>query len=93
MLISQQYIIIERFIKDNCQRTVELRSELKLYHDRIVSKSEHFLLADILDMSYKPFSSEQCLLYFHTVRGVYSFHLTSKPIHFIKIFRELKTGE
>ncbi|CAM3960636.1 hypothetical protein [Mesobacillus zeae] len=90
MLIAQPYIIVKRTIKDNRQLTIETRETLKLYHDRIISASNHFYLDDILDMSYKPFSGNKGLLYFHTIRGVYSFHIPSKPCKFIGQYQYLK---
>ncbi|WP_075619513.1 hypothetical protein [Paenisporosarcina indica] len=70
--------------------------KITTYHELMVSphvvtsaKAE-FTLNQVLDISYKPFSSEAGILYLHTNQGVFPFNIHSNPQSFINAFRSFK---
>ncbi|MBT2755337.1 hypothetical protein J7E71_05110 [Mesobacillus foraminis] len=90
MLITLPYIRVIRRIHNNSQQIIETEEYLTLYEDKVVSANDHFKMEDILDMSYRPFNDRNGFLYFHTIRGLYSFHLKTDPNAFMTIYKKIR---
>lgn len=64
--------------------------ELTVSPKTVTSAKAEFTLNQVLDISYKPFSSEAGILYLHTNQGVFPFNIHSNPQSFINAFRSFK---
>lgn len=92
MLISLPYVKVIRRIRNNSQQIIETEQFLTLYEDKILSANDKFMMEDILDMSYRSLNERTGLLYFHTIRGLYSFQLKTDPDAFISEYKKLKVS-
>lgn len=82
---------VSRTIDWNVQTTKEHYKEITLYEDEIVTGEHRFLLKEVLDISYRPFSADnKGLLYLHTNQGMFSYQVYSAPDLFITSYRKLK---
>jgi hypothetical protein len=89
-IVSQPFSNIIRSIENNQQITTEEKEYLLLYNDKIITPENHFSLHEVLDVSFRQFSSFEGLLYLHTNQGVFSYRVPSAPDDFINEFRGLK---
>lgn len=64
--------------------------ELSVTPKAVTTARAEFALNQVLDVSYKPFSSEAGILYLHTTQGVFPFFIHSNPQIFIETFRSFK---
>jgi len=64
--------------------------ELTVTPQSVTTEIAEFTLNEVLDVSYKPFSSEAGILYLHTNQGVFPFNIHSNPEVFIETFRSFK---
>ena len=86
-----QYTLVERKIDYFYQlQKIATKHELVVTKDEVITASTAFGLHQVLDVSYKPFSSEAGILYLHTNQGVFPFHIHSNPSTFIETFRSFK---
>ncbi|MFZ3590061.1 3-isopropylmalate dehydratase [Bacillus sp. DJP31] len=90
VLFSQPYLRIERKIQACQQLHIENIEYINLYADRIITPSHTFQLNDVHDVSYKPFSTENGLLYLHTNQGVFTYYIEMTPSLFIDLYQSLK---
>lgn len=79
------YIQVVRKIEWNEQKFIETHHQLRLFHDRIITTDEEFMLEQVLDMSYRT-----NFLYLHTDRGLFSYNVKENPNHFIYSYKNLK---
>ncbi|WP_017380522.1 hypothetical protein [Paenisporosarcina sp. TG-14] len=66
--------------------------ELTVTPTAVISAKAEYALNTVLDVSYKPFSSQAGILYLHTNQGVFAFYIQSSPQKFIDTFRSFKIG-
>lgn len=90
---SIQFTVVERFIKNFEQQKIEIEQLLTMTQTSIFSNSHHFHLQNVLDMSYKPFSNGQGILYLHTNEGVFSFLISTNPAQFIQSYQLLTSRD
>ncbi|OLS33709.1 hypothetical protein [Bacillus sp. MRMR6] len=90
LIASQSYLTVTRVIKWNKQHYITNEHELYLYEEKIVTKMEQFLIEDVYDITYRPFSTEFGFLYLHTNRGVFPFRTKNKPYQFIEEYKGLR---
>lgn len=64
--------------------------ELTITSENVTTARTKFTLNQVLDVSYKSFSSEAGILYLHTHQGVFPFNIHSNPQTFIDTFRSFK---
>jgi len=82
-----QYTLVERKIDYHYQlQKIATKHELVVTKDEVITATTAFGLHQVLDVSYKPFSSEAGILYLHTNQGVFPFHIHSNPSTFIETF-------
>ncbi|TXC93113.1 hypothetical protein FS935_02670 [Metabacillus litoralis] len=85
------YVIVNRKIEDNTQLHKEEEHKITLSCERVVTSFDSFLLEEVLDISFRFFSSEEMgLLYLHTTKGMYSYTVKTSPQHFIEQFKQMK---
>ncbi|MET1013330.1 MAG: hypothetical protein ABWX61_02310 [Paenisporosarcina sp.] len=86
-----QYTLVERKIDTYYQlQKISTQHELVVTRTEVLTATTVFELNHVLDVSYKPFSSEAGILYLHTNQGVFPFHIHSNPTSFIETFRSFK---
>jgi hypothetical protein len=90
LIASQSYLTVTRLIKWNKQQYITNEHELYLYEEIIVTNNGQFLIEEVLDITYKPSSTEFGFLYLHTTRGVFPFRTKNTPYQFIEKYEELK---
>lgn len=66
--------------------------ELTVTPTAVITAKAEYTLNSVLDVSYKPFSSQAGILYLHTNQGVFPFYIHSSPQKFIDTFRSFKIG-
>ncbi len=88
LLAVQPYIKVQRKITTIKQIKENDQREIRLYDDRVLTKYHEFLIEDVFDMSYRNIGEYGGLLYLHTVKGVYSYQVTSTPQDFIDTFKK-----
>ena len=69
---------------------IATQHELTITHEVVTTARAEFKLHQIMDVSYKPFSTAAGILYLHTNQGVFPFQIHSNPQTFIETFRSLK---
>jgi sorbitol-specific phosphotransferase system component IIC len=85
------YTEVERTIDFYYQmQKISTHHELTVTPEVVTTARAEFTLNQVLDVSYKPFSSEAGILYLHTNQGVFPFYIHSNPQTFIDTFRSLK---
>lgn len=85
------YTEVERKIDLYYQmQKITTRHELAVSPHAVTSTKADFTLNQVMDVSYKPFSSEAGILYLHTTKGVYPYNIHSHPQEFINAFRSYK---
>jgi len=85
------YAEVERKIDLYYQmQKITTHHELTVSPKAVTSAKAEFTLNQVLDISYKPFSSEAGILYLHTNQGVFPFNIHSNPQSFINAFRSFK---
>lgn len=87
---SQPYVKINRSITSNRQTTVEEQDFLHLYEEKIITGEHVFTMKEVLDVSFRIFSSSNGILYLHTIQGVFPYRVMENPQQFIAFFREIK---
>jgi len=87
LLAVQPYAKVQRDVSSVKQVQREEMREIRLYTDRIETKHHTFPIQDVLDMSYYALGNKGGLLYLHTIRGVYSYHVYQTPQAFIDSFK------
>ncbi|MEW9052045.1 MAG: hypothetical protein AB2392_12870 [Neobacillus sp.] len=90
LIASQSYLTVTRLIKWNKQHYITNEHKLYLYEEKIVTNNGHFLMEEVFDITYKPFSTEFGFLYLHTNRGVFPFRTKNNPDQFIEKYERLK---
>ncbi|MFC0270238.1 hypothetical protein ACFFIX_02030 [Metabacillus herbersteinensis] len=93
ILATQTYYITDRSIHWNEQLYVESEYRLQLSEEVIRTNSHIFSFKDVWDMSYKPMSDNKGILYLHTIQGVFSFYIKTRPFEFIEIYQEIKLAQ
>ncbi|MHA7967680.1 hypothetical protein ACX93W_26560 [Paenibacillus sp. CAU 1782] len=86
-IANQPYIHLERKITNNEQVTLTTHHQIIIYPSRIVTHHHVFQMNEVHDMSYRQFGEKGGILYLHTNRGVYPFHVESAPISLIKAYK------
>ena len=71
-------------------RKIATHHELTVTPETVKTTRNEFQLNQVLDVSYKPFSSEAGILYLHTNQGVFPFNIHTDPHTFIETFRSFK---
>jgi len=85
------YTEVERKIDFYYQmQKIVTQHELTVTPKAVTTTRNEFTLNQVLDVSYKPFSSEAGILYLHTNQGVFPFNIHSNPQFFIDAFRSFK---
>ncbi|WP_424416136.1 hypothetical protein [Paenisporosarcina sp.] len=85
------YTEVERSIDFyNQMQKIATHHELTITHEVVKTARAEFTLHQVMDVSYKPFSSAAGILYLHTNQGVFPFNIHSNPQNFIDTFRSLK---
>jgi len=85
------YTEVERKIDFFYQmQKIATHHELTVTPKAVVSARNEFTLNQVMDISYKPFSSEAGILYLHTNQGVFPFNIHSNPCNFIDTYRSFK---
>ncbi|MFX3673505.1 MAG: hypothetical protein ACE3JQ_03520 [Paenisporosarcina sp.] len=85
------YTIVEREIDFYYQmQKYETHHELIVTPQTVTTAKKEFPIQDVIDFSYKPFSSEAGILYLHTNQGVFPFNIHSNPQALIETFRTFK---
>lgn len=84
------YTRTEQYIENFEKKYSPTTFTLSLYSYNIVTESNTFLLEHILDISYKPFSGNNGLLYLHTNQGVFTFLVGANPSEFINAYKNLR---
>lgn len=69
---------------------IERQFELQLNLEGITSARHQFELQHVHDVSHKPFSFGEGILYLHTNQGVFPYKIQENPSSFIAAFRALK---
>lgn len=87
-IARQPYYKIVRQLSSIKQEDIKEMREITLYTDRITTRHREFSLDEVLDMSYRNFGKKGGLLYLHTLRGVFSYHVDESPEEFIRIFKQ-----
>lgn len=92
---TQQAIIIYTEVERKIDYYYQLQKiathhELTVTPKLVTTARAEFTLEQVLDVSYKPFSSEAGILYLHTNQGVFPFNIHSNPSHFIETFKSFK---
>lgn len=97
MLDAQKYSIAtisytrtEQYIENFEQKNSPKTFTLSLYSYHIVTETHTFQLEHVLDISYKPFSGSNGLLYLHTNQGVFTFFVGTNPRSFINAYKNLR---
>ena len=85
------YTEVERSIDFYYQmQKIATHHELTITHEVVKTARAEFTLHQVMDVSYKPFSTAAGILYLHTNQGVFPFNIHSSPQKFIDTFRSLK---
>lgn len=90
-IAKQPYIKIIRELNSTNQKEIEDHRYIYLHKNKMVTEHREFLLTDVMDLSFRKIGKEGGLLFIHTNHGVYSYTVTSSPISFIKICKNLLT--
>ena len=67
--------------------------ELTVTPSKVATARKEFTLEQVLDVSYKPFSTEAGILYLHTHQGVFPFNIHTNPQTFIDAFKSFKSSK
>lgn len=86
--ISLVYYIITRKIEFTEQLITEEKKKIVLYDDKIVADNRIFYLNTVSDISFKRTMNEYCMLYLHTISGVFSFLIKDNPKEFMRKVKE-----
>jgi len=86
------YTVVERYIEKFEQKTRTSIHEIILDSYKITSAKYSFQLDRINDISYKPFSGNNGLLYLHTDEGVFTFLISVNPNEFINMYKMLRNS-
>lgn len=93
LIAKQAYYKIIREVSSLRQKDIKEEREIKLYRDKVVTRYRKFPIQDVHDMSYRSFGARGGLLYLHTIRGVFSYHVDSSPEAFIRSFKDYIDGQ
>ena len=90
VLAVQKYMVVKRELDfmNFKQKIIKEERNMYLYHDKITTKYHEFPLKAVFDISYKPLGKDGGILYLHTNKGVFSYHVDSDALTFIKIFKQ-----
>ncbi|OZT12071.1 hypothetical protein CHN50_14360 [Priestia aryabhattai] len=88
---SIMYSYVVRKVDRFQQHYIKKEYELQLCTNQVKCNARSFTLEQVLDISYKPFSSEKGLLYLHTHQGVFKYEIQADPSAFINEYKRLKT--
>ncbi|WP_210366523.1 hypothetical protein [Bacillus sp. REN3] len=91
MICSHRYIKVNRKVMDNTQIFIRQEEQIKLYPDKVITASHHFMIRDILDISFREMSGKS-FLYLHTTSGLFSYLTEDHPHLFMKAYRLLKSN-
>lgn len=83
------YSRTEKYIENFEQKNRRHNYTLSLFYYKIETETHTFELKQIMDISYKPFSGDNGLLYLHTDQGVYTFLIETNPKIFINAVKDL----
>lgn len=83
------YSRTEKYIENFEQKNRRHIYTLSLFYYKIETETHTFQLKHIWDISYKPFSGNNGLLYLHTDQGVFTFQIETNPNEFINAVRKL----
>lgn len=87
---SLSYISIQRIVDRLEQSFQKSFHTIRLFQDCITTAQRTFLLHQVLDVSYRPFSGETGLFYLHTHEGVFAFEIVEEPEEFMIMFKKLQ---
>ncbi|WP_100331140.1 hypothetical protein [Bacillus xiapuensis] len=87
---TQSYKLIRREIKQGQQHIYQEEAHLHLFQDKVTTASHEFALHEVHDMSYRRFSAGFVFFYLHTIRGVFSYLVTTSPDQFIDTYQQIK---
>jgi len=86
------YTEVERVIDFYYQmQKITSHHDLTVTPKTVTTARNEFTLSQVLDVSYKPFSTEAGILYLHTNQGVFPFNIHSNPKTFIEAFKSFKS--
>ncbi|PAQ15492.1 hypothetical protein CD798_06810 [Bacillaceae bacterium SAOS 7] len=86
----QPYIVTSRKIEWEQQKISQTEEYLHLYQDKVTCASYEFTITEVHDMSYRLLSANYGFFYLHTIRGVFSYIITTSPSHFIDAYKKIK---
>ncbi|WP_203362656.1 hypothetical protein [Bacillus sp. REN10] len=87
---TQPYIITSRQIEWGQQKVSQREEHLHLYQDKVICASHEFTITEVHDMSYRLLSANYGFFYLHTIRGVFSYIVTTSPHQFIDAYKQIK---
>jgi hypothetical protein len=94
IIASLPYMVVSRSINWNKQYYKEREEQLLLAENKVITHTNEFLIDEIWDVSYRASNSENGFFYLHTNRGLFSYHVKTKPFQFMNMYREIKkTGK
>lgn len=92
MNIILKYEEVERKIDISGVTYVAQIYQLQLTAQGIYSFTSQFPHKETFDLSYKKFSNGNGMLYIHTIRGVFSFHIVEDANDFIRAYKKHMKG-
>lgn len=91
VLSTLSYTVVERYIEKFEQKLKTVTHTITLDAEMIKTANASYPMKEVIDVSYKPFSSNKGLFYLHTNQGVITFQIEVSPTEFIKTFKALNT--
>lgn len=88
IIAEQPYYKMIREVSSIKQQDIKDKRKIVLFTDKVKTKHREFPLSDVLDMSFRKVGKEGGILYLHTMRGVYSYHVETSPESFITTFKQ-----
>lgn len=92
VLSTIEYTVVKRSIQNFQQQDKAFHYLLSLSKTSLTSSTHHFQLAELFDISYRPYTNGQGFLYLHTIKGVFSFLISTNPANFIATYQKLVTN-
>ena len=91
IIANQPYFTVTRFIDGIVQYQKEEQHEITLSSNFVCTSNDTFLMEEVLDMSFRAFADKMGFLYLHTIKGMYSYTVKTRPDTFINEFKQLKS--
>ncbi|WP_010175908.1 hypothetical protein [Bacillus coahuilensis] len=86
--ISITYVQSKKVINQLMQVTENKYYTLTLLEWGISTHDQTFSILEVLDISYRSFSNHGGILYLHTTKGLFPFHIKESPEPFIEKCQE-----